>query len=121
MDRETWQKGTYYYQMTEIYGEIDQLLRYGQKDTDRKYIEKVKENPIYAQKVEFPRTHLQHAIAFLQWSYEDPKNKWRKWKIKRDIDILLDYFYDNERKTKPEKLRKYWVSYVFKWQKEMRR
>lgn len=121
MDRETWERGSYYYQMTEIYGEVDQILRYGTKDTDRDYIEKVRINPDYAQEVGYPRTNLQHAIAFLQWSLEDPKNRWRKWKIKRDMEIILDYFYDNNRKTNPDKLKKYWMSYGFKWVKEMRR
>ena len=120
MDRELWLQGTYYYQMTEVYGEVEQALAQNTSELDREYIEKVRENPNYAQEKEYPRTHLQHAIAMLQWSLEDQKNKWRKWKIKRDMEVLMDYFYDNKRRTAKEKLIKYWKKFVYKWQKEKR-
>lgn len=121
MTCELWEKESYYYQMTEIYGEVEQALRYRLIEENRTYIEKVRENPAYAQEKEYPRTNLQHAIAFLQWSLEDPKNKWRRFRIKREMKILLDYFYDNKRNMSEEKLRKYWRSFVFKWQKEKRK
>ena len=120
MNQRIWEQGSYYYQMTEIYGEVEQALRQEPKITDKYYIEMVRKNPEFAQEKEYPRTHLQHAIVMLQWSLEDPKNKWRRWKIKRDMEVLMDYFCNNKRKISKERLNKYWLSYVFKWQREKR-
>lgn len=117
MNIERWSRMRLMLQILECGTEIDRAVR-GKKEADRIYITKVKANPEIVLEEVFPMSHLQFALQCLELTIRNPKNINRGkelLELKRQKEILLDYFDENINNSTYESIMEYWNSIVYQW------